>query len=112
MGYNSVVMICNDAIDVIEKDPQGWWQKAWSKLCGLSYKKSEKFGYGNACNYFDAVWNQHADFTGVIFVGGNCSTVFGSSFNGGRHSTEEEQIKVLKEILREKGYSIRKLPKK
>jgi hypothetical protein len=110
MGFNSVILICNDAVCKIEDDPKGWWKKAWSKLSELTYGKTKTFGHGNHGNAFQAVWNQHADFTGVIMVGQNGATVFGSSLYG-KHHTEEGQLKILKEILRDKGYTIRKLSK-
>ncbi len=107
MGFNSVVFICNDAIHEVEKDPKGWWQNTWNKLCTLAYGKTESFGYGRRSNGFEAVWNQHADITGVIMVGRNHATVIGSSMYG-KHHTEEGQIQILKDILREKGYTIYK----
>ena len=111
MGYNSVVFICNDAIHEIEKDAEGWWRKAWLKLCMLATGETEDFGHGNHANGFEAVWNQHADLTGVIMVGQNHATVIDYSLNK-MHHTEEGQLAILKEILERRGYYVRKKPQR
>lgn len=72
-------------------------------------KDPESFGHGNHGNAWQAVWEAHADHNAVIIAGGNCATVIGTTY-GGSHHNEEGQIKILKEILERKGYTVRKLP--
>lgn len=107
MGYNKLIFLCNDGEEAINQDPFGWWRACKSAFGRLwNTKKPETFGFGGFCNHWQAVHEAHADFTAVVMVGGNHSTIIGSVYNQGKHSTEEEQIAVLKEILLEKGYRI------
>lgn len=110
MGFNSVVLICNDAISEIENDPGGWWRKAWQKLCLLGRDDDGTFGYGNHGGYFQAVLNQHADCTGVIIVGGNHATVVDTTHLNDHH-TEDGQDAILKDILEKRGYRVTKKKK-
>lgn len=105
MGYNSVVFICNDAVRTIEEDPKGWWSKTWNKLVRLPWGKTKSYGHGHHANGFEAVWNQHADMTGVIFVGGNYATVLGGSLSHSHHD-EEKQMAILRDIYAQKGYTL------
>lgn len=105
MGFNSVVFMCNDAMNTVDEDPKGWWEKTWQNLCTLPWKKTKTYGHGYHANGFQAVWNQHADMTGVILVGGNHATVLGGSCRQDHH-TEEGQIEILKDILKQNGYTV------
>lgn len=112
MGYNSVVFICNDAIDRIERDPAGWWGHAWTALSNLGnerrpHRPDGTFGFGGHANGFQAVSNEHADVHSVIIAGGNYATVVGHVYRGnhGHHETEE-QIETLRLVLAPLGYDI------
>lgn len=117
MGYNSVLFLCNDAIDQIDRDPAGWWKKARLQLMRAPYKTHEGsvdrqdgvFGFGNHANGFQAVWNRHADEQALIAVGGNYATVLkGSRWTWGGHHTEEGQVELLKLAAKELGYELRR----
>ena len=108
MGNNSVLLICNDAIHEIENDAEGWWRKAWQKLCTIG-RVPMSFGHGNHVNGFQAVWNRHADEIGVIIVGGNYATIVGTSrLSNCAHHTEEGQLAIFKEIMEKRGYYVSK----
>ncbi len=105
MGFNSVLFICNDAINEIEKDPAGWWQKAWHHLNFLG-KGDGTFGFGNHANGFQAVWCQHADTLGVIVVGANYAEAM-TYFPWHRGMSEEERnLKALQSLADKLGYRI------
>jgi len=115
MGYNSVLFLCNDAVDQIDKDPAGWWEKAWLQLVRSPYKTHEgldqsgSFGFGNHASGFQAVWNRHADEQALIAVGGNYATVLkGSRWSWSGHHTEEGQVELLKLAAKELGYELHK----
>jgi len=108
MGFNSVVFICNDAIGQIEKDPVGWWQKTWCELASVPHGKPATYGFGNHCNGFQAVWNQHADNTALIMIGGNMATVVDSTHHRLGHHEEDTQNAFLKEVLEKRGYTVTK----
>lgn len=102
MGFNSVLFICNDAMDQISKDPAGWWEKTKGELMTLSRPdKDGSYGFGNHANGFQAVTNRHADETVLIAAGQNCATVIGSDFCNWNHHKKEGQIRLLKHILKE-----------
>jgi hypothetical protein len=112
MGYNSTLMILNDAMDEIDRDPQGWWEKAKQHLSELHHSsKPIEFGHGSHGNGFYSVTNVHADITSIIAVGGNHTTVLGQFHNGGRHYRPEDQLEILKRLADQMGYRlIRKTP--
>lgn len=116
MGYNSVVFICNDGMYQIEKDPAGWWKKTWDQLMIQTFKSSKSgedgsYGFGNHCGGFQAVWNEHADVTCLIAVGGNYATVLPGRVrwsDGDGHHTPEGQVQILKAVASKLGYDLRK----
>ena len=110
MGFNSVLMILNDAYDVIDKDPIGWWAKAKHELTTLRGDSPKSFGFGNHCNPTEAVVCHHADVTSLIAVGGNHSTVLCSIHNGGKHHEKEDQVELLKAAAEKLGYRLTRKP--
>ncbi len=112
MGYNSLLFICNDVRSEIDKDPAAWWERARASLQGYDGDLPSSFGFGRSANGFQAVWNQHADLTAMVLVGGNHATVVGSTCNQGRHHDEEDMVAACKAILEKRGYTIRKRPKR
>jgi len=117
MGYNKVVFLCNDAERQVTDDPAGWWDSCRNAFYRLMRKdcntktyvqEPETFGHGSYCNYWQAVWNEHADVVAVILAGGNHATVLGSCTNGGQHHDEESQLEVLRHVLDRMGYRISK----
>jgi len=109
MGYNSLVMICNDALGAINKDPEGFAKKLYIYIGGgVGAEKPYDFGHGGHLNGFQIVWNSHADVTGVVGVGGNHASVIASIGVGGdnRHDLPEGQIKILQEVARKFGYHL------
>ena len=130
MGFNSVVMICNDCIGAIEDDPKGWWEKTWRALNNilghsLSYEEAREeerkggrrtaldltgsYGHGCNANGYQAVWNCHASSTGLIAVGGNHATVLLQEYEVPHHS-HEGQVKLLKALAKKLGYRVVKKP--
>jgi len=101
MGYNSVIFMCNDAMDQVTKDPVGWWQRTREKLMTFGRKDhDDTYGWGYHANGFQAVSNRHADEVVLIAAGGNFATVIGSVYNSGmNHNKKEQQIQLLEEIL-------------
>src|SRR5690348_17262635 len=101
MGYNSALMICNDAMHEIDKDPAGWWQKASRALAEVSRRGSDgTFGHGSHANYFQAICNHHADQVSIVAIGGNQAKVLGY---GSYRDSPEELLKALADQL---GYRI------
>jgi hypothetical protein len=58
MGYNSLVMICNDALNAIDQDPEGFAKKLSYYIGGgVGSEKPFDFGHGNHANGFQIAWN-------------------------------------------------------
>lgn len=109
MGFNKVVVLLNDFEGDVNRDPAGWWDRCKNAFYRLQRKQGHPKTFVKEPEHFNegtAVWEAHADITAVILAGGNCATVLGSYPNGGRHHTEEDQIKVLKDVLDRMGYRI------
>lgn len=106
MGFNSVLLICNDAISAINEDPEGWWREAWQALSRPGSHPTT-FGFGGYVNYFQAVSNEHADVVKLIAVGGNYATVLDSFMDRrASHHTEEGQVEILKRAAKKLGYRL------
>lgn len=116
MGFYKVILCLNDADHEIDGDAAGWWQACKAAFYKLSAKRCdpktyvrqpESFGHGNHSNYWSAVFEAHATTSAVIIVGGNNATVLGCSGDW-NHSEEDYQIRILKDVLERKGYTISK----
>ena len=115
MGYNSLLFIVNDGTPAITADPEGWWRKAWEKLCTSAGRirphRERTFGHGCNANGYEAVSNFHADEHVVVIAGGNYATVVDVIHAGNKgHHEEEQQLAVLRKVLDRKGYYIAKKP--
>jgi hypothetical protein len=109
MGYNKVILMCNDSDYRVDEDPAGWWdacKEAFSRFWAGSTTKD--FHFNGCFGGWQAVSQEHADVVTVILAGGNHATVLGAVNNGGRHTSEADQIFILKQILRSKGYEVHK----
>jgi hypothetical protein len=106
MGYNSVVLLRNDCWHEIERNPEEFVRQLSPHVGGgLGIHDIAVGSSGNAATF---VYNQHADVTGVIVVGGNYATVAGTVFEGPSHLTPEGNLEVLKLLLEQNGYEVRK----
>ena len=97
MGFNSVLFICNDAMDQIDNDPIEWWRKTKQALMSRECSRGEtvEYGFGSHANGFRAVWNGHADYGVLIAAGGNFAQVVGDGYQMWKHNDPE----VLKRLL-------------
>ena len=115
MGFNSVVFICNDVMDQIDKDPAGWWKETQHAL--MSHKCCSgtpvNYGFGISANGFWAVRNQHADVITLASFGGNYpNIVLEYPWGWGGHHKEEDQVKLLRMAAGKLGYNLAKKPAK
>jgi hypothetical protein len=106
MGFQSTIMILNDAMEEIDKDPKGWWQKTKSLITRHNGTKSpEEYGFGTHGNGFTLVDVHHADNTSVIAVGGNHASLL-TRLSKHPHHDEKGQIELLKALAKEHGYRL------
>ena len=108
MGYNSTIVVMNDALHDIEKDPD--FGKSLSNAISMHDRPEKHYQdvrAGCHCNAATVIECKHADVTSVIAVGGNYGSVIGSTY-GYSHHKEEDKIKILKEIANQLGYTLHK----
>lgn len=105
MGYNTTVVVINDALDQIEKDPEFGRKlaRAISEVGG--YRKTIDVSAGNHANAATVVESHHADLTAVVTVGGNLG-INHFTQRGWNHHTEEGQVELLKAWAKRLGYTL------
>jgi len=110
VGFNSLVFMCNDAIGTIDRDPKGWWKRTWESLSSGSCARgwTKEYGHGNHANGFRAVWNQHADVTGIIIVGQNMAQVAFQQYGNVHFHQPEGQVYLLRMWADSLGYHLHK----
>lgn len=110
MGYNTGVLILNDAVGAAQKDPQKFAENLLQALSEHSLRPNEPvdFAIGNNVNGGTIFYQQHADITGVVAIGGNCTSELLTTYNGGRHHTPEYQERLLRELADKLGYRLTK----
>ena len=110
MGYQTTLVIKNDALNDIDTDPKGWWDKTSQIIQGFFGAKPRDYGHGTHSNGFTVASVAHADVTTVIAVGQNHSTVLGQ-YSRQDHHTPEKQVELLKKLADDLGYRLVKKTK-
>lgn len=117
MGWNTGVIILNDAMGHITKNPNEFVENLNQAM--LLYDRKEcrvgimrDIPVGNYCNAASVFHQSHADSVAVYSIGGNCASRMIQTYNGGRHTREDEKLELLKQMADEMGYQLRKKPKK
>ena len=110
MGYNSTIMVCNDALDTIAQD-KDFGKKLAQAILAWNYAnpidvsaKSERCIHVGAAQVIES---HHADHNIVVSVSGNCGQILGY---GGNY--REDKVGILKNIAESMGYTLRKKPVK
>ena len=124
MGFNTTVLILNDAFGEIEEHPEEFVEKLRPFINGgpSSFRYNDPMGqrdrregpgkgdvsfsvgrHGNAASVIDV---QHADATQVIMVGGNCATLLGEAYYTGGHHTKEGIKEALNQVLKDYGLKV------
>lgn len=100
MGYNTTIVVYNDALDQIAKDEQFGKKLVAAVMRVGAYGNPEDISSGNHANAARVIESHHADTTAIVAVGGNDGTVIASHF-GWNHGDLDWQERVLKERLKE-----------
>tara|TARA_Y100000310_G_scaffold341389_2_gene440370 strand:- start:586 stop:936 length:351 start_codon:yes stop_codon:yes gene_type:complete len=114
MGYNTTVIVYNDALNSIEDDKDFGKSLAKAvKSLSISDGRHVDVPSGCHCNAAMVVETHHADQTQVIAVGGNCGQVVGW---GGSWRLDmrkpEDKIELLKNLADQLGYNLSKKPER
>lgn len=108
MGFNTTVVVLNDALDQISKDPLFGQKLADAVLyLGGPSKFHLDIPSGNSCNAATVVETHHADEVVVVAVGGNYGRILG--YGGGWKGSD---LDILKSLAWKMGYTVHKKPSK
>lgn len=111
MGYNTTVIVLNDALHEIERDPQfgkklsdAILKHACSRAADV--RRGVDVSAGNHINAATVIESHHADGNAIVAIGGNCGSIVGHTF--GTHHKPEDREKILRELANQLGYTLRK----
>jgi hypothetical protein len=110
MGYNTTVVVMNDALQEIASDPE-FGKKLAAAICKMSITEKGKIvdvRAGYHMNAAHVVETHHADQTVVVTVGGNLGKLKAQSF--GWDDSIELQAKLMKQWADQMGYKLIKKP--
>ena len=74
MGYNTTVVVLNDALDQIRDDPE-FGQKLYDAILRVQRGKPVDVSAGYHCNAATVIETHHADYKVLVEVGGNYGRV-------------------------------------
>ena len=120
MGWNTTVVVLNDALDQIAKDPK-FGEKLARAISSLSTEQyiTEREGRqfygvdvdaGNHCNAATVIETHHADVQKLVLVGGNMGEDLGAVWLGG--GEEPKELRLARSLAEHYGYHLRKNPTK
>lgn len=111
MGFNSVVVVMNDALGMIEEDPTFGRNLAQEimtyRRTGGDVPAYSPTGMGVHCNAASVLSCQHADVPQVVVVKHNTGFVYKYG-----EALPDHVLEDLKFVLDQHGYSVRKKPTK
>lgn len=122
MGYNTTVLILNDAFGEIERHPEEFVAGLKPFVNGAGYNLRENrrdheighgdvsFPVGHYANGVSVIDVQHADATQVIMVGGNHATLLGEAYYAGDHHTRQGVKDTLNQVLKSAGLRVTEIP--
>lgn len=113
MGWNTTVVVHNDALHDIEKDPE-FGKKLSTAILSLGCQdKTEDVSAGCHCNAATAIETHHADQIMAVAVGGNYGVKLGYAGQWPlMKDTEASKLHMLKILASGLGYDLHKKPKR
>jgi hypothetical protein len=109
MGFNTTVIVMNDAVDQIANDPTFGKKLAQAIMGMFGDRRPIDVSAGNHLNAATVIESHHADNTALVAVGGNFATALLQTC-GYRHHEVQGQEQLLRELADKLGYRISKKP--
>ena len=109
MGYNTGIIVLNDALGTIKDHPQEFVENLEQAIGTFGYSDDRKdIRCGNHCNAASVFHVSHADNWGVYTIGGNYASSLMPTFRAGNrgHHKPEDKEALLKMLADELGYSV------
>lgn len=118
MGFNTTVVVHNDALHSIANDPE-FGKNLADAINSLGYRDdkiksvSASGEFMTCCNAVEVIETHHADSVVAVAVGGNCGVELG--YAGGYRAIgrdDESKVKMLRTLADGLGYTLRKKPQR
>lgn len=113
MGYNTTVIVLNDALDSISKDPDFGKKllRAVQEVKPGHMADVSALGFVNAASVIET---HHADETAIVAVGQNYGKKVASAYYVGpfHEDGSEGQLKLLRALADKLNYRVAKLPRR
>ncbi len=106
MGFNTTVVVLNDATHEIENDPK-FGQKLVRAIRALAHGSQQDVTAGNHCNAATVIETHHADGNVLVAVGGNRGQSLEGGYAGSSLYAEDSAVIILKQL----GYVVYKRKK-
>ncbi len=104
MGFNTGILLCNDALYQAEQDKASFATNllnAIGEQCRVKYNESVDFSIGNHCNGGTVFWQSHADNIGIFAIGGNYVTHLGTECVIRSHHRDQDKLAILHMLARQ-----------
>lgn len=102
MGWNTGVIILNDALHSIEENPEEFTRNLIQAIRDFR-GESVNVAVGGHVNAAAVFHQSHADNTGVYALGGNHASRLVEVYNGGKHHTDAEKESLVKAMRKPQG---------
>lgn len=114
MGFNTTVVVHNDSLDTIAKDPDFGKNLAQAIQAIELYKgKVIDVPSQNHCNAAEVLECHHADQIVAVAVGANAGHVLGYAGHWSLfHKGEEGEVEMLRTLANKYGYNLHKKSKR
>jgi hypothetical protein len=112
MGFNTTVIVMNDALHEIREDPE-FGRKLSEAIAAFSHRNPHLRDVSAGChvNAAHVIETHHADGVAVVAVGGNTGVYLGYGGGWGNMRSGEEE-KILQALADSLGYELKKKRKK
>jgi len=115
MGFNTTMVIMNDALSTIRDDPQ-FGERLYDACVRVNQGPQDVAAHstkgGIDYNAATVIETHHADGEAIVAVGGNYGTLIGMAYYVGDKGTKESQLKILEQLADNMGYSLTKKPER
>lgn len=106
MGFNTTVIVLNDALDDIERDPE-FGKKLSRAIQHMSISdRPVDVTASNHCNAASVIETHHADGTVIVAIGQNTGDVVGRCYYIPYDETRKE--KIVRQLADQLGFTLRK----
>jgi|SRR5271155_3080940 len=108
MGFNTSVVILNDALGSLEDDNE-FGARLAAGIRAIQIKRPQDVRIGNHLNACHIIESHHADQMQPLVVGSNYGWPIEGTYFDWRGSNEEIELELLQQLAKKHGYGLRRL---